>query len=33
MPLTYPAKSKIGAIHQIELYQAMNTTARPENVE
>jgi hypothetical protein len=33
MPLTYPAKSKIGASNQVELYQAMNTSAHPENIE
>jgi hypothetical protein len=33
MPLTYPAKSKIGANHQVELYQVMNMSAHPENVE
>jgi hypothetical protein len=29
----YPAKSKIGASHQVELYQAMNMSAHPENIE
>jgi hypothetical protein len=29
----YPAKSKIGTSHQIELYQAMNTSAHPKNIE
>jgi hypothetical protein len=33
MPLLYPAKSEIGTSHQVELYQAMNTSACPENIE
>jgi hypothetical protein len=31
MPLSYSAKSKIGTSYQVELYQAMNTLAHPEN--
>jgi hypothetical protein len=33
VPLPYPAKSKIGTSHQVELYQAMNTPACLENLE
>jgi hypothetical protein len=33
VPLPYPAESKIGTSYQIEFYQAMNTMARPENIE
>jgi hypothetical protein len=29
----YPAKREIGTNHQVELYQAMNTSAHPENIE
>jgi hypothetical protein len=33
VPLPYPAKSKIGTIHQVELYQAMDTSACLENLK
>jgi hypothetical protein len=33
MPFLYPAKSKIGTGHQIELYQAVNTLTSLENLE
>jgi hypothetical protein len=33
MPLSYPAKSKIGTSYQVQFYQTMNTSARPENFE
>jgi hypothetical protein len=33
MPLPYSAKSEIGTSYQVELYQAMNTLAHPENFE
>jgi hypothetical protein len=33
MPLSYPAKSEIGANYQVEFYQMMNMSACPENFE
>jgi hypothetical protein len=33
MPLPYPAKSEIGASHQVDFYQMMNMSTRPENFE
>jgi hypothetical protein len=33
MPLLYLAKSGIGTSYQVEPYQAMNTSAHPENFE
>jgi hypothetical protein len=33
MPLSYPAKSKIGTSYQVEFYKMMNTSARLENLE
>jgi hypothetical protein len=33
VPLSYPAKGKISTSHQVKLYQAMNASARPKNIE
>jgi hypothetical protein len=33
MPLSYPSKGKISTGHQVQLYQMMNASARPENIE
>jgi hypothetical protein len=33
MPLSYPSKGKISTSYQVQLYQMMNSLARPENVE
>jgi hypothetical protein len=33
VPLSYLAKGEISTSHQVKLYQAMNASAHPENIE